>query len=162
MIKCSEKVVYLDITTWQGSSVGAVHWYGELKQKGQRPITLEAPLSTSHATYVNKQAQRRGLGIPYEPGDMYSGFMEREHVIGLARACWKIVYPDAVLLLEGRTGIVEPMPILEAPETWDVAGLNELWALCEELGWWNGGNERKVQLASEGWFRQVNDLLQAT
>jgi hypothetical protein len=48
------KIVYLEITTWQGISIGATHYYGQLTGRGMESIDLEYTITSAQAARLNK------------------------------------------------------------------------------------------------------------
>jgi hypothetical protein len=74
-------VVHLDVSSWRGISIGAVHWYVSVKYNnpteryGLTTLELERPLTADEAKRMNKEARERGyMSNMYEAGGMTEGF----------------------------------------------------------------------------------------
>lgn len=114
MIRDPEHLIaHAYIYTWQGMSLGAVHYYAELKC-GEGNVKATAKLSQRHAIYLNQEARRSGhKWIMYHPGQDYDGFLERQDAVDAAIATYKVHFPQARCLLLGNRSYVEPFPVLD-------------------------------------------------
>lgn len=127
-------IAYGDIYSWQGVSLGAIHYYGEICCGGRTTKVLGA-LTQEHATYLNKENFRRGFKITrYHPGKLYDGFLERQEAIDAAIGAYKNDFPQARCLLLGQHTYIEPFPVLELDGPADVFDrLNEIAAMSRPL-----------------------------
>ena len=132
-------IAYAHIYTWQGMSLGAVHYYAEIQCGGETVKALGA-LTQEHATYLNKENRRRGFRIErYHAGKMYDGFLERQEAVDAARDSYKNHFPHARCLLLGRHTSIEPFPVLDLDGPAEVLDeLNEIAVIattlsCEEV-----------------------------
>jgi len=119
MIKDPNGVIaYIDVYTWQGMSIGAIHYYAKLTC-GSENVELKGKLTQRHATYLNKENRQRGYDWDmYKPGDVYGGFVERQEAIDLAIKTFKHHFKQARCLLLGKRAFIEPKPVLamDAPD----------------------------------------------
>ena len=109
------RIVYLHITTWQGISLGAIHYYGKL-HGGGREVKLQHPLTAEQAAQVNKSAFAEGMAFGFKVGEMYHGFDDRQEIIRLARSTWREHFPDADVLVVGNPCVAEPQRVLHGPK----------------------------------------------
>jgi hypothetical protein len=111
--------VFIEITTWMGMSLGAIHYYGELKgykseDEGSRiGIVLEHGLTQREATVLNKAGDFHYA--LYKKGAMYRGFSSKEEIIELGLKVWKEYFPNATILILGRNYAAEPQKVLVGP-----------------------------------------------
>ena len=108
------KVAYLNISTWEGISVGACHFYGSLSC-GKKTIDIERVLTKSTASRLN-QKRAKDL-LPYEKGSETALFLSSASVRRRAIATFREHFPKANILVEGRRSVVEPQPVLVGPES---------------------------------------------
>lgn len=138
MIEDSNDIIaYAHIYSWQGTSVGAIHYYCELRC-GSRSEKATAPLTERHATYLNKENRRRGYkGRFYHTGKEYDGFLERDEAVAAALSTYKVFFPQARCLLEGRHSTVTAFPVLalDGPDS-TKDKLNEIAEHVESLDDW--------------------------
>lgn len=106
-------LVHAEVSTWQGISIGAVHYYVTLKC-GDKEVELECVLTERHAARLNKEARQMGYAMKYAPGGKYRGFLEREEAIAAAVAEWRGCFPWGRCLLLGRRVFIRPFRVLEA------------------------------------------------
>jgi len=111
------KIVFLDITTWSGISIGAEHYYGKLKEHGgnYKSVELEWPMSQKMATYLNKKDRTRSGDSYdcYKKGCPTVRFDTEQEVKDWALEVWKEHFPDHDLLLIGTDCINEPIRCLD-------------------------------------------------
>ncbi len=108
------KVVRLEIYTWQGTSIGAIHYYAELhswdfNDKRGRSVgdlgRLERPLNAHDAAKINEQLRQTYSDKYYEmykvqPGEMDYRFETREQALEEALKQWLVIFPDAEALVD--------------------------------------------------------------
>lgn len=152
------KWVFLEITTWIGTgALGAQHYYGNLKIEGwydddSRSIELTRILTTRQAVRANRY---RSSDDPLRvcPGDVSSGFDDKDEIRKLALSMWRERFPEAEILVEGRTSIAEPIEVLAWPGHEDkMAQANKLWEAFEDLdGFYYRKNEKQAQALADQW-----------
>jgi len=113
----SKKVIHLEITTWAGMSIGAIHYYGKLvgedEQGEYKKVEVEKGMTAREARAMNKLDGTRGL---YKAGSTTSRFDRREQVIERALEIWKDHFPEGEILLIGSSSTVDPQEVLVGPE----------------------------------------------
>jgi Txe/YoeB family toxin of Txe-Axe toxin-antitoxin module len=79
-------VAHLQITTWAGISIGAIHWYCSIiveeNDKDVERTELKRPITAKEAATMNKEEQERGLLFSHnKAGDLTEGFMTEAEAI---------------------------------------------------------------------------------
>lgn len=106
------EIVYLEISSWQGISFGAVHWYGELKDRnGNLLMELEYPLTESQALARNLVES----GIRWHCGDLIRGWDDEVKLIAFAIKNYKQLVPGATILFCGNPAVADPQKVLDGP-----------------------------------------------
>src|SRR5512136_161848 len=100
-----KRIVYLEIDSWIGTSIGATHFYGELKSNGKH-IELKRCLTLHQARELQKK------DWPVEAGDLFHGFDTKDEIISLAITTYKEHFPEADILIQGRSACAEPQMVL--------------------------------------------------
>jgi hypothetical protein len=109
--------VELEVYSWAGLSIGAIHFYGEFHQTygeySQRKNLgrIQRKLSKSNAASINKRmrlvySEEMAKFYSVEPGEMDNRFDREDQVISVAKKQWKKLYPDADRLILQSTGEV--------------------------------------------------------
>ena len=131
MVIKEEHIVFLKITSWNGISVGAEHYYGKLTNfKTNESIELTYPLTTQDAEHLNRKL---GGGRYYIKGEESERFPSEKAVIGRAKKQFKVLFPKAIILVRG-TSDPNPQEVLVGPKQFKDA-INVLWQRCELLNW---------------------------
>jgi len=106
------RVVRLEIYTWQGMPLGAIHYYAELHswdfddKRGRGTMgRLERPLNAREAAKINKQLRQDYSDKLYElyevqPGEMDYRFETKEQALEEALKQWLVIFPDAEVLVD--------------------------------------------------------------
>lgn len=136
-----KEVVNLDITSYQGVTADATHWYvhlqGDLNDDLEH-IQLSAPLTPAHAAELNKDDGWNT--IMWKTGDMYTGFKKYHRDVQAGIDQWKKTFPEAKFLLLGRAVNVEPKPVLDTVFENDDKLKQKTAAIVEKgkaIGWYN-------------------------
>ncbi len=143
-------IVYLKISTWQGISLGATHYYGELVMSAgedYRVIELKKSLTKRQAAKLNKAADMDWL---YEPGDQYHGFDTKAEIIVLAVKTFRDHFPGADLLILGNPAYSEPMPILVGDSQANEKA-EELVTAAEAIGGYGRGKDKEMDKLVDAW-----------
>lgn len=163
-------IVRLEITSWVGVSVGAVHSYGRLTwQEGpdeREDLNLDHPMSAKQAAWYNKEMAEQGYGyLKKKRGDLSNDFDSKADVIQAAKKKIAELYPDGNAWLILGTSL-SAQPILFWPP-----GLKKLAdrsnALADEwekIGGYEGNASRAAEIDDE-WnliFKQVLSTKQNT
>lgn len=97
--------VFLEITSWIGSSFGATHYYGDLigylsdDWNDRKTIHLTHKLTQRQATKINK---RYHTAI-FQRGYLFEGFDTKDEIIELGKKTWRLEYPNAKYLVYGKS-----------------------------------------------------------
>ncbi len=140
------KLVYLDVMSYRVSA--NPHYWGKLKCRGEESIELAMRLKSTDLWAYSEP------DYTWQVGDRSSRFPSYDRLKRLALKFCGIHIPDAILV-EGDSWAHQPMEILNKPGGLDVHKLNAMWKECERLGWWDYGNEDKVQKLSDEWFKSI-------
>lgn len=142
--------VYLEITTWQGISLGATHYYGKLVY-GAECIELTHSLTATQAAKLGRLHD-----WTYREGDRSPHFDMKEEIIELALSTYKEHFPDAYLLVLGKPCYAEPQPILDGPSNIK-ARINQLCERIEAIGGWEQ-NYREMGRICDEWETIIEEL----
>lgn len=138
----SNLVVYLEISSWEGMSLGAVHYYGKLHHDGKE-IRLKKFLSAADAEYLSKKDNWR-----WKEGDSTERFRSKRELVGLALEVWRKRFSGAVILVEGNHCYAEPQTVLDGPA--DVKNaINKLARKAESVGYWDGDADAMESICDE-------------
>lgn len=112
------KAAHLDISSWRGISIGAIHYYGTLRYeiagKYER-IEATRQLSKKGAQQLNRERARMGVSdYDYQEGQEVNGFKTESEVrqAGIELFQKRLEPMGFTILLEGSSGVIEPQPIL--------------------------------------------------
>ena len=141
------KVVYCGITSWKGRVQGAEHYYVDLVQKvyPRNEVSLRHNLTGTEADRLN----RRNPDKRWEAGEEVRYFFDRDRAVRAAVTQYKLLFPGAIILVEGDCCTYEPQPILDGPQE-VMEAINELYKQAEEIYWWEE-DEETMQSISDAW-----------
>ena len=139
MIIKEENVIFIRVCTFVGTGVGAVHYYGILKQLcGGRSADVTHKLTQIEADRLNKKwltkDMRESLSAGYQKGEESSRFFSRAAVIVAAKREFKKDFPKATVLVLGRSAVAGPQEILVGPKKFKDA-VNVLAKEYNKLDW---------------------------
>lgn len=135
------KIVYLEITTWIGVSLGAMHFYGELVGYIDDEYT-KVELKRKLTSAAVKELHEYGWSS-VRAGDLFHGFDTRDDIRDEALATWQEHFPAALVLLEGRSAIGNPQKVLAGPEDFKTR-VNQWYEEDKDLGGYEGEQEDRV------------------
>ena len=111
------KIIFLEITSWLGLSLGAQHYYGELVTR--RSIWKQPRIKLTHILTPRQAAKlNRDLapgGYSFWAGEESEGFDSEEEIRELALKTWRTYFPQGEMLIEGKASIGDPQRILDWP-----------------------------------------------
>jgi len=145
-----DNIVFLTITSWRGTSVGATHWYGRLRShSGENEHDVLHTLNKVEAKILCK---KRGWspGHGYVAGEKVEGFDSRESVVRTAKRQYKKYFPLATVLILGRCSTADPQRVLLGPKKFKQA-INKIVDEFEELDGWENESEEAVQKVWDKW-----------
>jgi hypothetical protein len=155
------KVVILDVSSYAGSSIGAVHTYGQLihtMDNNRKKVTVERPMTAAEAKTENKKDRDRGFEMMHKPGQITSRLRDEEDVIEVALGMWEEHFPYAQVLLMRREWSSEPGKILASPDEKVALNLNVLWVdylQAIDEGW---GDDEIIEVTNL-WRNDLNNFL---
>ena len=147
---------YLDIQTWGGISIGAIHYYGSLKcdrEQNYAKVELKHKLTQKEADALTTK-DRVDSSCGYEKGYLSERFDTEKQIIRLALKTYKIHFPKANILIRGSATYAEPQPCLDGPKKIKNR-INQLYKLAVKLGWWDGGNEARVDKICNEYYHDI-------
>lgn len=103
-------------------------------------------MTREDARVLNK---KDGVSVTWREGETTDRFDTEEGIRKLAKKEWKKHFPKAKVLIEGRSGVIEPQPILIAPVDYKRLS-NALAKKAEEINYWDG-NEKKMRTICDKW-----------
>jgi len=142
------KIIYLNISSYRGTCLGATHYYGHLTSRSPdyKNIELQKPMTQKECDALNAKDKHNMI---YEPGDVSGRFNSSSEVIKFAISIWKTFFPDGEILMEGSSAVADPQKILIAPEPFFVKG-NSLYQRAKKIGFW-GYNETEMKKIAKEW-----------
>jgi hypothetical protein len=175
----NEIVIFCDITTWMGTSIGAQHYYGKIKYKpydGGFEEELSIRLTQRAAIQHNKGLRRFGRPSSeyVKAGELTANFMDKETLRETAIKCFHngqvrdrwdekdVQFPaKAVFLIEGNTGYAQPQAILACKPGLErqMEQLNELFDAGDGWYWEKGGDSgSRLDNLSSQWYRIMEKI----
>jgi hypothetical protein len=145
-----DNIVFLTVTSFKGTSIGATHWYGRLRTcSGEEQCDVLHTLSKVEAKILSK---KRGMSedTGYSSGEKVEGFDTREAVIRTAKRQYKKHFPLATVLIIGRCSVADPQRVLLGPKNFKRA-INKIVDEFEELGGWENEDEEAVKVVWNKW-----------
>jgi hypothetical protein len=146
------KFVFIEITSWQGISLGATHYYGKLKGYDDNNevlfIDIEKPLGEKEAKKLSKKDD-----FTYREGTLTARFDSKQEVIDIAIEKWKTYFPNAEFLIQGEWAIADPQNCLIAPNGLKEK-INKLYLESEEIGGYEKSPKRMDEI-----FREYQNLI---
>ena len=150
-----EKFVYLNITSWVGHDSTASHYYGSLNGylgKNSTKIELYFNLTQEQIQKLYETEQYNY----YKVGDECSRFFSEEDLIKQAKKVFKQHFSNAEILVLGAISVDEPQKILVGPVEYKKK-VNKFAEQREKLGWWDGKNEKEVEIIWNKWKELRNN-----
>ena len=149
------KIVYLVISSWTGISIEAEHFYGKLifrdKYETIQEIELKRKLSLKEAKLLDKKDDCHTWQILRET----ERFNSTNDIQKLAIKTYKKLFPSAEILIEGRSSVAEPQPIL-AGNLKLKKEINKLNKRANEIGRWD--NKKEMQKIWTKWNNLMGKL----
>lgn len=142
------KIIYLKITSYKGFLAIASHYYGTLIQAyGERKrVEVQYRLSAALARKMTREDE----GFTWREGSLTTRFESREDIVPAAIELYEERFPDADLLILGSNITAEPRPILVGPSPLKER-VTDIYEQCENLGWWDGPNQKECEKLSDEW-----------
>ena len=156
-------IINLHISSWQGISLGAEHYYAESQgplETDYKKVELCDTLTPRQAAHLNKKNNERNL---YKAGELNKGFDTYEAAIQAGIREWKAHFPEASYLVLGKSSSIEPKPLLDSTLTDDSELKAKVQAIvdqCEAIGWYdNPKNDDKMDSLYKEWAILLGDRI---
>jgi hypothetical protein len=108
----NENIVYLEVSSWTGISIGATHYYGKLTC-GDKRVDVKYKLDSTKASMLNRKDRVK----TYRVGDDTNRFDSEHDVIEKALPIWRSFFPKGILLIKGSPSTASPQPVISGPTT---------------------------------------------
>lgn len=132
-------IVYLEISSFEGISIGATHYYGKLINNTER-IELAKKITKSNIDSFKCDY--------YNIGDYTERFLNEEEVIKNAKKNWKKYFPNAIVLIKGFKSILDPQECIAGDNKWKKI-INSYFKLSEACGGYEYNNELMTKISNE-------------
>ena len=154
-----DTAAYLELLKFDGVP-WAKHYYAHINFNGERH-DLYREITTREAADLNKadNAMLGGL-LHWAPRDQSSRYLDEDHAVREALKQWREMCPDARVLIQGDYCVAQPQLVLDGLGEVVTGAANYLFNKCEELGWWDEGNEDEVKRLDEKWHRLIRVTLE--
>ncbi len=105
-------MVFLQISSWRGTSIGATHWYGNMcTYDYSKRVKMQYELNSRQAIELTKKHNDGSLFGPgvyhYREGDEASSYDTKDEIIKQAIATWRELFPGKNVLVLGDPVIAE-------------------------------------------------------
>ena len=145
-----KQIIHLEISSFRGISLGAIHYYGKLV--GNTRIELEKTLTRRDAIKLNKHDD----GYIWRPGTKYSGFDSEEEVIEFALNVWKKHFPSGIILIQGNSAVADPQLVI-AGDRKIANTINKWYYQAEKINWYDGGQSELMHEISDAYWQFLKD-----
>ena len=132
-------IAHLNIQSWVGISIGAVHCYGKFCYNGER-IEIKRIL-----TYVDADKLNKGDYSCYEAGDKCTRFDTEKEIIDLTIKLLEKEYPQVDLLLARDGASVSVNEALWGKDKELVNRINELYKEADKLEYYSGKDDDRME-----------------
>ena len=154
----TSNIAYLRVTTWKEALGYASHYYGYIDLNNKTPdIDVKKRLTSEEAKAMWKADKRRGEKKPiWKEGDNCGAFLEEKVLFDTAK---KMLPEGFNALVVGTPYTLEPQPIIWAKKkfTRHKNRINQLYKLAEEVGWWDGDEEKMGEINKE-WEKLFEEI----
>jgi hypothetical protein len=153
----NHKVVHLDISSWRGISIGAVHFYGKLiwddktEKYSVGTLELKRPMTAKEALLRNKADEKRII----KPGVSTYQFNTEADVLRYGIKAFNQKFKDSLLMLGGFATASATHKLYLWPKTFDEQAqrMNDLVDQRTKLnGYKHPKNETKVCKIDDEWY----------
>lgn len=145
-----DRIVYLQISSHIGISLGAIHYYGKLhgNREANHTVDVWKRMTRREATKLTKGDS---FGFKYRAGNTTRRFETKELLRIHADTLLRKHFPSAVILLEGSWAVYQPQRVLWSEDPVIKDTVNAMYEVCEALGWWDRGNDDLVDKVWSEW-----------
>jgi len=150
------KIVTLEIGTWRGMSIGAVHYYGKLvfydSDLNIIDVDIHRILDEESAFRLTKQTNRSrnpDHWIDFSAEDSTKCFDSKGEIREIAKKIWRDHCPDGDILIEGMFAVGDPQEVIDGNDKTIVDTINGLWERALEIGGYEGDREEMTRISNE-------------
>ncbi len=128
------KIVYLKVSSWQGISIGATHYYGNLHLNHDvEDVVLKRVLDKLAAEELTKTHSRIGMPMDYEEGEETVSWNGVQSIVDHAKLTYKTHYPGVEVLVIGDYVDCEPKEWVDGGSHEIKTQMNNLFIYCRAL-----------------------------
>jgi hypothetical protein len=135
------KICYLEINTFVGYCIGAIHYYGHLTFEDKKK-NIKCKLNKQQAENLSTSDYKYKIGMTSER------FETEEEIINIAKKNWKKIYPPAEILIKGRSGILDPQQCIAGNKILKDK-INILWKQAEKIGGYEGDEKQMTKISDK-------------
>lgn len=150
-----ENIVFLKVSTFVGTGVGAAHYYGRLELlQGGDSVDVTCKLTQKHADRLNKgwltKEMREEGSVGYQKGEKSTRIFSRKAVISAARKQFKIHFLKATVLVLGSPVVAQPQEILVGPVEFKEK-ITKLAKEYDTLDWDREADRPRIRELEKAW-----------
>lgn len=144
-------VIWLEVRSWNGLSIGAIHFYGTLKGQYRRgeEIDVTKILTTEEAKWMSRSDDWH-----YKAGDTSSRFEDFDALLDHAKEQVFRNFPQCRLLIQGDKCVAQPVLTVWCSNSEDLERMNKLYQegvdLCD-WDWDKSGCSARLDQVSKEW-----------
>lgn len=154
------KIVILQLSSWRGISIGAIHFYANLHYEDEnekhQTIELKRLLSKKEVLELNKEDRRRypTCYTRYKVGEEYQGFWTEEDAKETAINYVKEKMPEVDVLINGSWSCIDVAECIYAKDKTIMTKINKLYKQAEKIGFYdNPKNDKKMDRIDEQYWK---------
>jgi hypothetical protein len=140
-----DNIAHLNITSWVGISIGAVHVYGKLRYKDWDYIEIKRVLTQAEANKINKKEDMINATYHYRKGDECGRFDTEKEIIDLTIKLLEKKYPQVDLLLSSDGASVSVNKAFWGKDKKLVNRINELYEEADKLDFYSGKDDDRME-----------------
>lgn len=157
------KIAFAEITTWQGISIGADHYYLKIrwhdKKDGYQCEEIDDILTAEHAKILNQRERNKAVDyrFKYKAGEKIRGFWKKELAESAAISWVEKNIPDYTIILTGSSSATASVSrCIKHPDTKKMNRINALYKKANDIGFYdNPCNDKKMEKID----KEFNSLL---
>ena len=152
-----KNTAFLEITSWEGISWGAEHYYGKLilNTDTYDEIELQQVMTIKYGKELDKKDNGHGIWERAARRKETTGrFKTKKSIINIAKT--KCEELEIVFLILGKSGCIQSQKVLLAPDHINIKRLNELALELDTLNTNHTGNDDKWDEIDKEYFELIN------
>jgi hypothetical protein len=149
-----DNIGHLNISSWIGVSIGAVHVYGNLHYNWNR-TEIKRNLTQEEANKINKKEDMINATYHYKKGDECGRFDTEKEIIDLTIKLLEKEYPQVDLLLSGDGASVSVNKAFWGKDKKLVDKINELYKEADKLDFYSGKDDDRMEVLDDEFEKMV-------